>query len=218
MHQSVHDIETTTLNDERAETRHQNGGRDGALFAAFLAGDDRALVALFDRHNERLFRYCIQFVGTAARAEDITQELWERIIRLRRDGRGSSENPAGLFLRIVRNLCIDEIRRTRPHSSLEVLAEEHHPATEIPELTHLEELVLLALPHLPAEQKEILILHEYSGYGYDEIAAMLGESVGAIRTRAWRARTHLGRVVSAMLGMRRDAKDDRDRGLPQEEE
>ncbi len=58
---------------------------------------------------------------------------------------------------------------------------------------------MAALEHLPLPQREVLILNAYSGYRFDEIAEMLGEPVGAIRTRAWRARVQLGRVVSALI-------------------
>jgi RNA polymerase sigma-70 factor (ECF subfamily) len=189
---------------------------DTSLFAAFLHGDDDALVALFDRHNHRLFLYCREIVGSADRAADLTQELWERVIRLRAEGKATAENPAGLFLRIGRNLCIDEIRRRRNHGSIDELAEIDHPRHEVHELTHLEELVLLALPQLPEQQREVLVLNAYCGYRFDEIAEMTGAPEGAIRMRAWRARVHLGRVLSALMGIQEDALRDIVRDRPEE--
>jgi RNA polymerase sigma-70 factor (ECF subfamily) len=174
---------------------------DVQLFARFLGGDDTALVTIFDRHNHRLYLYCLQFVNDPNQAEDLTQELWERIIRLRSDRQIEVHNPLGLMLTIARNLCIDSMRKIRRHTDLDDLPETNHPVADIPELSHLEELVILALPHLPVPQREVLALHAYSGYRFDEIAQMLGEPVGAIRTRAWRARAHLGRIISAMIGL-----------------
>src|SRR6188508_2942433 len=92
MYETAHDIETRTVSDGPQHAGRDAGRRDRELFGAFLDGDDAALVRLFDRHNERLFRYCIQFVGNVARAEDITQELWERVIRLRNDRKATAEN------------------------------------------------------------------------------------------------------------------------------
>jgi RNA polymerase sigma-70 factor (ECF subfamily) len=179
---------------------------DVELFARFLGGDDSALVKMFDRHNHRLYLYCLQFVNDASQAEDLTQELWERIIRLRSDRQIEVHNPLGLMLTIARNLCIDTKRKSRRHTDLDDLPETSHPVSNMPELSHLEELVILALPHLPVSQREVLALHAYSGYRFDEIAQMLGEPVGAIRTRAWRARAHLGRIISAMIGLDDDNK------------
>jgi RNA polymerase sigma-70 factor, ECF subfamily len=191
----------------KREPASRNADSDASLFSSFLAGDDKALVALFDRHNHRLFHYCLQLVRDTQRAEDVTQELWERVIKLRADRRATAENPLGLLLTIARNLCLDDIRKQRHHAALDELPEASHPAASIPELSHLEELVILALPHLPLEQREVLILSAYSGYRFDEIAAMLGESVGTVRTRAWRARAHLGRIISAMIGMNEDSQN-----------
>jgi RNA polymerase sigma-70 factor (ECF subfamily) len=182
--------------------------RDIETFSRFLNGDDRALVELFDRHNHRLFSYCLQFVHDQQRAEDITQELWERLIRLRSKGSLNADNPAGLLLTMTRNLCLDALRKDRKHSDIEELADTSHPVDSIPELSHMEELVILALPHLPVAQREVLMLNAYSGYRFDEIAEMLGEPVGAIRTRAWRARTHLARIISVMIGLEQDNERD----------
>lgn len=202
---------TLEAKKEQRSSSKQQGTSDELLFDRFLGGDDRALVELFDRHNHRLYLYCLQFVHDPQRAEDVTQEMWEKVIRLRADGRATSQNPMGLLVTIVRNLCLDDIRKQRYHSPLEDLPETNHPTATIRELSHMEELVLLALPHLPEAQREVLVLSAYSGYRFDEIADMLGEPVGAIRTRAWRARVHLGRMISALVGIDEDKEKDGDR-------
>ncbi|MEO5931892.1 MAG: RNA polymerase sigma factor [Candidatus Kapaibacterium sp.] len=192
------------VKNDKDRARPKPTSNDIEIFARFLGGDDSALVELFDRHNHRLYMYCLQFVNDSQQAEDITQEVWERVIRLRSDQSTSVHNPVGLLMTISRNLCIDNIRKNRHHTGLDDLPENSHPVANIPELSHLEELVILALPHLPAAQREVLALHAYSGYRFDEIAEILGEPVGAIRTRAWRARAHLGRIISVMIGLEDD--------------
>lgn len=193
--------ESVTAKGDPGAKRHR-GPDDTDLFRRFFEGDDTALVRLFDRHNHRLYIYCLQFVNDPFQAEDITQELWERLIRLRTEQREvSMQNPMGLLLKIARNLSIDMLRKNRHHADLESLPEAHHPVADSPELSHLEELVIIALRHLPLAQREVLTLNAYAGYRLDEIAHMLGEPEGAIRTRAWRARAHLGRIISAMIGL-----------------
>ncbi len=176
-------------------------GNDQALFARFLEGDDAAFMELFDRHTHRLYLYCLKFVNDRQRAEDLVQDLWERVIKLRAAGKSAPDNPVGLLVRIARNLCLNNIRDERSTSSLEDVPEWEHPSTTMRELTQHEELVVAALPRLPMQQREVLILHAYSGYRFDEIAEMLGEPVGAIRTRAWRARAQLGRIISALIAL-----------------
>lgn len=203
----AHDRETSKAKPQKS---------DADLFARFLDGDDHALVELFDRHNHRLYLYCMQFSRNEQQAEDLTQEMWERMIRLRSNERTTVQNPLGLMLTIARNLCLDNIRRERRHSDLDELPEASHPVSITPELSHMEELVILALPHLPVAQREVLVLHAYSGYRFDEIAEMLGEPVGAVRTRAWRARAHLGRIISVMIGLDDDNRQTSDQDTPGE--
>ncbi len=189
---------------------------DAELFTRFLEGDDVALVEMFDRHNHRLYLYCLQFSRNEQQAEDLTQEMWERVIRLRSNERTTVQNPLGLMLTIARNLCLDNIRRERRHADLDEISEASHPVAHVPELSHMEELVILALPHLPDAQREVLVLHAYSGYRFDEIAEMLGEPVGAVRTRAWRARAHLGRIISVMIGLDDDNNQKGAQDIPRE--
>lgn len=172
---------------------------DARLFARFLEGDDSAFMELFDRHTHRMYMYCLKFVGDRRQAEDLVQDLWERVIRFRSEGKGELDNPVGFLVRVARNLCLNHIRDRKVAASLDQLPDWQHPQAPVKDLSHNEELVIAALPHLPESYREVLILNAYSGYRFDEIAGMLGEPVGAIRTRAWRARVQLGRIISAMM-------------------
>ena len=172
---------------------------DAQLFARFMEGDDTAFMEMFDRHTHKLYMYCLKFVGDRERAEDLVQDIWEKVIRMRGERREPLENPVGFLVRMARNLCLNNIRDTRSATSLDDLPEGEHPSAGITEMSHHEELVVAALGRLPNAQREVLILNAYSGYRFDEIAEMLGEPVGAIRTRAWRGRTQLGRIISAMI-------------------
>jgi len=172
---------------------------DTLLFERFMKGDDAAFMELFDRHTHKLYMFCLKFVGDRRQAEDLMQDLWERVIRLRADSKDTIENPVGFMVRIARNLCLNHIRDRKHAASLDDIPEWQLPKAPVVELSHNEELVIAALPHLPASYREVLVLNAYSGYRFDEIAEILGEPVGAIRTRAWRARVQLGRIISALM-------------------
>ena len=186
--------------DQAGASRKESASqKDFDLFSRFLSGEDAALMELFDRHTHRLYLYCLKFVGDRVQAEDLVQDLWERVIKLRSRSSEPPPNPLGLLYRIARNLSLNSIRDRRQVSSLDALPEWQHPSVSTREMSQHEELVVAALQHLPLPQREVLILNAYSGYRFDEIAEMLGEPVGAIRTRAWRARVQLGRVISALI-------------------
>lgn len=202
------------LPQQEEDTRQQSPAEhppvrreDVELFSRFLAGEDAALVRLFDLHNDRLYRYCRQMLGgDAGRAEDVTQEMWERVIRLGSSGTASAENPVGLLVTIARRLCLDLLRKDRDHHRLNEIAQALLAPDEPHEQTPMEELVVVALAHVPIDQREVLTLHYYSGYPLTEVAAMLGESIGAIKNRAWRGRVHLARMIKALIGMEEEGK------------
>ncbi len=169
---------------------------DGVLFERFLRGDDDAFLALFRRHNRRVFTYCLKIVGSRQQAEDITQETWERIIALRTKA-GTIHSPIGFLLRVARNLCLDHLKARKRHIALDNLCESAHPQQAVGEPSALEEIVFAALHHLPFKYREVLILHTYCGYQFEEIAEMLGKSPDAIWARASRARAQLRTTVAS---------------------
>ncbi len=178
---------------------------EATLFARFVDGDSAAFSELFDRFNHRIYLYCLKIVGQAQQAEDLTQELWMRVIGLQAQ-RQTVAAPARLLFRIARNLCLQHLKARRRLSPLDDLPESSHPVSLTPELSHLEELVVISLARLPFEHRETLVLNAYCGYSYEEIAAMRGESLGAVKMRAWRARSKMGRIISAMLALQEDVE------------
>lgn len=187
----------TAVQRERDTPAAPNTCDDTVMMARFLAGDDTAFAELFDRHNHRLYVYCLKLVGDTAQAEDITQEMWERVIRMRRNPQ-EVHTPVAFFLRIVRNLCINHVKRTRRTIPLATLPESALPMEERKERSEMEDLVDQALAELPFEYREVLVLNAYCGYRFDEIATMMGKSPEAIWMRASRARARLRQKVISM--------------------
>ncbi|MEO5931644.1 MAG: RNA polymerase sigma factor [Candidatus Kapaibacterium sp.] len=185
-------IDPTSENTEHA---HSPAGGDMLLLERFQNGEDAAFVELFDRHHQRLFIYCLKMVGEREQAEDLTQELWERVLRLRASPQ-KILNPVGFFLKIARNLSINHLKARRHHVPLTSLPEGLHPAEREGGRSELEERILTSLELLSFEHREVLILNIYCGYRMEEIAVMLGKSPEAIWKRASRARTQLRRMVT----------------------
>lgn len=177
---------------------------DAVLFRRFLDGEDPAFRALFQKYNQRLYVYCLKIVGGHQQAEDVTQEMWERVIGLRRNPQ-SVENPGGLFLRMARNLCIDHLRSVRPVVPIEEIEDTPRMLEQSHEPSEPEELALAMLEKLSYEYREVLILNLYCGYRFDEIAAMMGKTPDAIWARASRARAQLRRMVAAAIAPEPDA-------------
>ena len=184
----------------------KNGNDDVTLFRRYMAGDNDAFAALFDRHHHRLYLYCVKFTRDADLAADITQELWERVIRMRAEPR-EVYNPGGLFLRMARNLCLNDMKRARRFSAIDTLPEQEHPAQRShADRPELEEAIEIGLARLSPEHREVLVLNAYCGYKFEEIATMMGKRPEAIWMRASRARARLRAEVIELIGLRHAAR------------
>jgi RNA polymerase sigma-70 factor (ECF subfamily) len=166
------------------------------LFNLFLKGDDNAALLLFNTFNKRIYLYCAKIVSNTYIAEDITQEVWERIIKLRFQEGTNILNPIGFIFTIARNLCLNHIKLQKQIISLDSLDDFRLPSVHQPGSTSVEELVNTSLNALKFEDRELLVLHMYCGYRFDEIAEMLNISPNAVWTRASRARAQLREIIS----------------------
>jgi RNA polymerase sigma-70 factor (ECF subfamily) len=200
-------VERDTQANAELDPQRARNDRDRELFIRFAAGDDRAFRELFHIHSHRLYLYCSKILDNKTLARDVVQDTWERLIRYRNASKETPRSVQALLLRIARNLCYNQIRGRRDHLSLDELPQWRQPGGTT-EMSEAEEAVVIALSRLPIRQREIVILHEYSGYGYDEIAEILELPVGTIRTRAWRARAQLGRLIAALIGMNDESTTD----------
>ncbi len=180
-----------------------------ALFEAFLAGNNSAFAELYHDINPRLSAYCHKLVGSRAgsaapRADDLMQELWERVIAMRSPAFNKKKleiiNPTAFLFRMLKNLAIDHYRSRAFQGALVSLEDSPYPEgygyeshDDVP--SDIEALILDSLEKLPKEDHEVLVLNIYSGYSFGEIAEMLGKSSDAIWQQASRARVKLRKIV-----------------------
>ncbi len=176
--------------------------QESLLLSRFIGGDDSAFVLLYDRYNPHLYLYCRKMVGSAQLAQDMMQEVWIRVIGLRARPQTIS-NPGGFLLTMARNLCLNHIKSRERLAPFDRITEEDHPTFSLRELSEMEEMVLLALPKLPFDLREILVLNVYCDYSAEQIAVMLGLAPNAVRTRACRARARLKKMIERMIDYER---------------
>ena len=189
------------MNKTSGKQRNTTSGStdDVKLFRQFLAGSDEAFKAFFERHNQRLFAYSLKMTRDRRIAEDLVQEAWIRAVNLRTKESAPVQNPVGLMVRIVRNLCLDHSRSNKNLQSLDDTYEGEGLSYELRDRTAEQEIVLRCLERLSFDYRETLVLNLYSGYSYEEIAVMLDKSPDAIWARASRARKKLREMVTSEL-------------------
>jgi RNA polymerase sigma-70 factor (ECF subfamily) len=166
---------------------------DRALLERIRRGDTDGAAALFDRYAPALLRFADRLLSDRNTAEEVTQEVFVKVISRAHQYDGRAEVASWLFA-IAANACRDRRRRERRATvvPLEAVPEPADPTRGDGVLGRLVErqkrdAVRQALARLSEEQREALVLARYHGLPYAEIARTLGISVGAVKTRIFRA-------------------------------
>ena len=174
------------------------------LFASLLSMEDTDQIAnnadppassltfddLYERYATDVLRVSYYYLGDRQRAEDVTQDVFVRLITSRPILAEGKEK--AWLLKVALNRCRDLWRGAWLKKV--VLG---HPAFELfpadDEIGRVAENTALAeaVNRLPAGFKEVVLLHYYQGYGVAEIASMLDISEGTVSSRLSRARTRL---------------------------
>jgi RNA polymerase sigma-70 factor (ECF subfamily) len=167
------------------------GPTDRSLLERVRAGDTGGAGELFERYAPALLRFADRLLSDRGAAEEVTQEVFVKVISRAHQYDGRAEVSSWLFA-IAANACRDRRRRGRRATvvPLESVAEPVQKGEGIESLLsqrECREAVRRALSALSEEQREALVLARYHGLPYSEIASVLGISVGAVKTRIFRA-------------------------------
>ena len=185
---------------------------DEQYMTAFQGGDDSAFEQLYSRYRRPIFQYVYRRVGDASRAEELTQEVFMGLIRSRGSWRQEASFRTYLY-RIAFNQCASEARRAdfksvdpleRPDgTAIDVVSDDPGPDSEARRKQEAE-LVTGALGRLDADQREAIVLREYQGLSYEEIAEVTGVAVGTVKSRIFRGKLELRKLLEPLLGAKSD--------------
>jgi RNA polymerase sigma factor (sigma-70 family) len=187
-----------------------DGHAAAATYRLQPAGIGEATRQLFERHQRKILAFCHQQLGNREEAEDAAQITFMNAFRGLRRGTSPEFESAWLY-KIAQNVCLTKQRLSYRRSRLEApsdfeLIEELVPARE----GESDELFGLtsALRVLPEQQRRALLLREWKGLSYREIASEMRLSQAAVETLLFRARRSLAGALSA------DPAGRRKRGRP----
>jgi len=162
---------------------------DQEVMMQVRAGDVEQLSILFERHHQRLFGFCLGILGNRESARDLVQEVFFRLLKYRDSFRPEAPFAPWLY-RLARNACIDHLRKSGRERPAEPDLDRPDPTPLIPEeMERREELQKLqtALARLPEDKRELLLLARSGTLSYEQIATLLGCSVGALKVRVHRS-------------------------------
>jgi RNA polymerase sigma-70 factor (ECF subfamily) len=190
--------------------RTPEDAEDIRLMGLVSAGDDRAFEELVERHQRLVVGTVGRMLGTNSDAEDIAQQVFVRVWK-----NAKRYEPRAKFttwlLKITRNLVFNELRRRSRHPAIPLQSEteeEERPLKDeraiAPDMSlldqELQEAVDAAIAQLPETQRMAVILRRYEELSYEEIAESLDQSVSAVKSLLFRARTELRESLKRYLG------------------
>jgi RNA polymerase sigma-70 factor (ECF subfamily) len=153
---------------------------------------------LFAAHHHQLFKYLSRAVGRAEAARDLTQEVFLRVSRTMIPAAPDGLVSAWLF-RIARNLAVDYHRSRLRHPEPSALVDDAtRSASQDVDLAVKE-----ALASLTALDRDVFLLREVAGLGYEEIAGACELTPDAVRSRIHRTRLQLRDQLSAPISTSR---------------
>ena len=162
---------------------------DAELVRAVLDGDVEAFAPLVDRYHDRLARYAVRMIGDREDAEEALQDTFLRAYRAL-DRYREEERFGGWLFRILVNQCRSVIARRQRRAEL-LAGARWDPADLVAPLdaegNELREELERALAELPASAREALLLRYAEELTYEEIAAITGTGVSALKMRVQRA-------------------------------
>jgi RNA polymerase sigma-70 factor, ECF subfamily len=167
------------------------------LMARYQQGDFAAATALIGRLSPQLHRFFVVQSTCRGDAEDLLQETWLRIHKVRHTYRSGEPLLPWLYA-IARHIRVDHFRKTIRTTALE------HPLEEMPEVASSQtrssdtpDLQALLAP-LPESQREVIEMMKVAGMSLEEVARATSSSVGSVKQKAHRAYENLRKRLSGM--------------------
>ncbi len=161
-----------------------------ALLRRARSLDDTALGAIFDTYYPLLYRYIYHHAGHQATAEDLTAEVFTRMLEQLADGLGPRRHLKAWLYRVAHNLVVDESRRRihRDHEPLEEgMVSSEQDVEAHTERAMWQQQARAALEELTPKQRAVVILKYLEGYENKEVSRILEISVGAVKSLQHRA-------------------------------
>ena len=173
---------------------------DYALAQRAAKGEMEAFEVLYQRHNRRVYSLCLRMTQNVQEAEDLTQESFIQLYRKIGSFRGDSAFTTWLHRLTVNQVLMHFRKRS---VKMEKTTEEGETpvqivkGTENPNAMPVIDRIALdnAIAQLPPGYKSVFILHDVEGHEHEEVARILGCSVGTSKSQLHKARMKLRRLL-----------------------
>ncbi len=170
---------------------------DDELMGMVRRGDNEAFRILYNRYKSQLFIYSLRMLNDREAAQDMLQEIFVRL----HENAGKYEsgtNFAGWIHTIARNLCINAKRNRKEQVDFDETAQYFSTKTNDSDVL-LREKLAEEIAALPDIYQEAVILREYEGYSYKQIAEITGQTLATVKFRIFKGRELLRETLAPWL-------------------
>ena len=179
--------------------RVDEAAADAELVRRAQTGDREAFDEIVRRHQRQVYQLCYRFVGNHEDASDLAQDVFVRAYKALGGFKGQSAIATWLY-RIGVNVCLNrKALKTLPIDPMPEL-ELADPKSEGADAAVLRgeraRKVRAAIARLPTKQRATLILRTYQDLSHDQIAQILGSSVGAVKANFFHALGNLKKLLT----------------------
>lgn len=183
------------------------------MIAQFLGGNKTAFETLINPYRQRLYSYLCRMVSDSEAAKDLFQDMMVNVLNALPKYREQQKFSNWLFS-IAHNLAMNYISKQQRKSaimmentfsdadteSFDAWADESFSPEEILKKKELQDILKSSIEKLPVEQKQILLLREYSGLPFKEIALMLDCPINTVLGRMRYALLNLRKIIHQEIG------------------
>jgi RNA polymerase sigma-70 factor, ECF subfamily len=174
--------------------------KDLELAQAAANGDMPSFEELYRRHHRRVYSICLRMLQNSSEAEDLTQDVFIQLYRKIGSFRGDSAFTTWLHRMTVNQVLMHFRKRT---VKFEKTTEEGETPDQIvagtahPEKMRIVDKIALdnAIAQLPEGYKNVFVLHDVEGFEHEEVARILGCSVGTSKSQLHKARLKLQKLL-----------------------
>ncbi len=177
---------------------------EAEAIAGCVAGDQRAFEALYDMHKRRVYSLCMRMVNNVTEAEDLSQEAFMQLFRKISTFRGESAFSTWLH-RLTVNVVLMHLRK-KGLAEVSLDEDPEEDSSDLPKKEYGEDDLNLvgavdrvtldrAIADLPKGYRTIFVLHDIQGYEHNEIANLIGCSIGNSKSQLHKARMKLREIL-----------------------
>lgn len=181
-----------------------NATSDFELAQASARGDMTAFETIYERHHRRVYSLCLRMVANATEAEDLTQEVFVQLFKKIGSFRGESAFTTWLHRMTVNHVLMHfrkrgvRLEKTTEEGEIGDIQDIVQSIAERPRF--IDRIALdKAISELPPGYRSVFVLHDVEGFEHEEVADMLGVSVGTSKSQLHKARMRLRDLLNKKI-------------------